>query len=168
MPRKNSYKPSEHVSKVVFGATRASPGIRSDALAKETSLHETTVSTAGRMLIEMGLLTRVRKGRFFHYYPAGAESARAPVAADIVELAEIEALKAEIAELRAFKARVHAAFPDFETDPTLLKARRIGYHALMDEGNNDGADSVVIGEADNTAFVRAIVAALELAKKVED
>ena len=186
MPRKNSYNPSEHVSKVILAATRAAPGIRSDALAKETALHETTVSTAGRVLIGKGLLRREKKGRHFHYYPAGVEDVREPqqlflsseplLEAEITALKaeidaledEIDTLEAEISELRAFKARALAAYPDFEVDPTILEARQIGYRALKDAGNYELADKVVFGNADDTAFVRAIVEALTLAKKAED
>ena len=193
MPRKNSYNPSEHVSKVILAATRAAPGIRSDALAKETSLHGTTVSSAARVLIGQGLLRREKKGRYYHYYPAGAEDVREPqqlfLSNDPLLKAEIDALKAEItalkaeidaledeidtfedeiSELRAFKARALAAYPDFEVDPTILEARQIGYRALKDAGNYDVADRVVTGNADDTAFVRAIVEALKLAKKAED
>lgn len=193
MPTKNVYNPSEHVSKVILAATRAAPGIRSDALAKETSLHETTISTAGRVLIGKGLLRREKKGRYYHYYPAGAEDVREPqqlfLSSDPLLKAEIDTLKAEItalkaeidaledeictfedelSELRAFKARALAAYPDFEVDPTILEARQIGYRALKDAGNYELADKVVFGEADNTAFMCAIVEALKLAKKAED
>jgi predicted transcriptional regulator len=186
MPTKNVYNPSDHVTKVILTATRASPGIRTDALASETSLCESTISTAGRILVERGLLRREKKGRYYHYYPAGAEDVREPqqlfLSSDPLLKAEIDALKAEIdaledeidtledevSELRAFKTRALAAYPDFEVDPIVLAAREIGYRALKDEGKNDVADRVVTGNADDTAFVRAIVEALKLAKKAED
>ena len=193
MPTKNVYNPSDHVTKVILTATRVSPGIRTDALASETSLCESTISTAGRILVERGLLRRERKGRYYHYYPAGAEDVREPqqlfLSSDPLLKAEIDAFKAEItalkaeidaledeidtfedelSELRAFKARALAAYPDFEVDPTILEARQIGYRALKDAGNYEVADKVVTGNADDTAFVRAIVEALKLAKKAED
>lgn len=179
MPTKNVYNPSEHVTKIILTATRTSPGIRTDALASETSLCESTISTAGRILVERGLLRREKKGRYYHYYPAGAEDVREPqqlllssdplLKAEIDTLkAEIDALEDEVSELRAFKTRALAAYPDFEVDPIVLAAREIGYRALKDEGKNDVADRVVTGNADDTAFVRAIVEALKLAKKAED
>ena len=189
MPRKNSYKPSEHVSKVILAATRASPGIRSDALAKETALHETTVSTAGRVLIGKGLLRREKKGRHFHYYPAGAEDAREPqqlflsseplLEAEIDTLkAEIDTLKAEIdtledeidtlevevEDLRAFKARALAAYPDLGTDPLILRARNIVAELLPQY-----RDVILSGDADEGATMRGAVATLRaIAAQKED
>jgi hypothetical protein len=164
MPRKNSYNPSEHVSKVILTATRAAPGIRSDALAKETALHETTVSTAGRVLIGRGLLTRVRKGRHFHYYPAGAEAAPEP---QQLFLSNAPLLEAEVAELRAFKARALGQYPELDVEPIILEARKIAYRALFDAGNRDGADNVLHGHADDTVIIEAIVTALRRAEGAE-
>ena len=185
MPRKNSYAPSEHVSKVLLAATRASPGIRSDALAKETALHETTVSTAGRVLIGKGLLTRVRKGRHFHYYPAGAEVAPEPQQlflsnAPLLE-AEIEALKAEIdtledeidtleaevAELRAFKARAISQYAELDVEPIILEARKIAYLAFLDVNDRNNADCALYGNADDTPMLKAIVETLRRVKDAE-
>ena len=182
MPRKNSYKPSEHVSKVILAATRASPGIRSDALAKETALHETTVSTAGRVLIGKGLLRREKKGRHFHYYPAGAEDAREPqqlfLSSEPLLEAEIDTLKAEIdtledeidtlevevEDLRAFKARALAAYPDLGTDPLILRARNIVAELLPQY-----RDVILSGDADEGATMRGAVATLRaIAAQKED
>ena len=161
MSNPTNYKPSEHVSKAILTATRASPGIRSDALAKETSLHETTVSTAGRVLIGQGLLTRVRKGRHFHYYPAGVEvePQQLFLSSEPLLEAEIEVLKAEIAELRAFKDRALAVHPALN-DPELIKARELAYNILFDAGLRDDADAVRLGLADETKIVKSIAEAL--------
>ena len=168
MPRKNSYNPSEHVRKVILAATRASPGIRSDALAKETSLHGTTISSAARVLIGQGLLTRVRKGPFYYYYPPGAEVAPEPqqlfLSSEPLLEAEIETLKAEIAELRAFKERALGQYPELDVEPIILEARKIAYRALFDAGNRDGADNVLHGHADDTVIIGAIVTALRRAE----
>lgn len=166
MPTKNVYNPSDHVTKVIVTATRASPGIRTDALASETSLCESTISTAGRILVERGLLRRERKGRYYHYYPAGAEDVREPqqlllssdplLKAEIDTLkAEIDALKAEIDALRAFKARALAAYPDLDVDPMLLEAREIAAELFP-----DAIERILSGEADNGPSVRAALAAL--------
>lgn len=166
MPDKNVYNPSDHVTKVIVTATRASPGIRTDALASETSLCESTISTAGRILVERGLLRREKKGRYYHYYPAGAEDVREPqqlflssdplLKAEIDTLkAEIDALKAEIDELRAFKARALAAYPDLDVDPMLLEAREIAAELFP-----DAIERILSGEADNGPSVRAALAAL--------
>lgn len=168
MPRLNSYNPSEHVRKVILAATRAAPGIRSDALAKETSLHGTTVSSAARVLIGQGLLTRVRKGAFFFYYPAGAEGAREPqqliLSSEPLLEAEIEALKAEIEELRAFKDRALAAYPDLGIDPLVLRAREIVAELLPEH-----RDVVLSGEADQGGAMRGAVATLRaIAAQKED
>lgn len=174
MPTKNVYNPSDHVTKAILTATRASPGIRTDALASETSLCESTISTAGRILAERGLLRRERKGRFYHYYPAGARDVTVePIAAADIEIealkAEVEELRREVEELRAFKARALAAHPELDVDPIVLEARKIGYRALFEAGNRDGADNVLLGDADNSAFVLAIVEALRTAaKQTED
>lgn len=166
MPTKNVYNPSDHVTKVIVTATRASPGIRTDALASETSLCESTISTAGRILVERGLLRREKKGRYYHYYPAGAEDVREPqqlllssdplLKAEIDTLkAEIDALKAEIDELRAFKARALAAYPDLDVDPMLIEAREIAAELFP-----DAIERILSGEADNGPSVRAALAAL--------
>ena len=170
MPTKNVYNPSDHVTKVILAATRAAPGIRSDALAKETSLHETTISTAGRVLIGKGLLRREKKGRYYHYYPAGAEDVREPqqlfLSSDPLLKAEIDALEDEIdeledevSELRAFKARALAAHPDLN-DLELLKARELAHRILFDAGLRDAADEVSLGLADETKIVKSITEAL--------
>lgn len=166
MPTKNVYNPSDHVTKVIVTATRASPGIRTDALASETSLCESTISTAGRILVERGLLRREKKGRYYHYYPAGAEDVREPqqlllssdplLKAEIDTLkAEIDALEDEVSELRAFKARALAAYPDLDVDPMLLEAREIAAELFP-----DAVERILSGEADNGPSVRAALAAL--------
>lgn len=173
MPDKNVYNPSDHVTKVILAATRASPGIRTDALASETSLCGSTISTAGRILVERGLLRRERKGRYYHYYPAGVEDVREPqqlfISSDPLLKAEIDALKAEIdeledeidaledevSELRAFKARALAAYPDLDVDPMLLEAREIAAELFP-----DAVERILSGEADNGPSVRAALAAL--------
>ena len=159
MPDKNVYNPSDHVTKVIVTATRASPGIRTDALASETSLCESTISTAGRILVERGLLRRERKGRFYHYYPAGVEDVREPrqlfLSSDPLLKAEIDALKAEIDALRAFKARALAAYPDLDVDPMLIEAREIAAELFP-----DAIERMLSGEADNGPSVRAALAAL--------
>ncbi len=166
MPDKNVYNPSDHVTKVIVTATRASPGIRTDALASETSLCESTISTAGRILVERGLLRREKKGRYYHYYPAGVEDVREPqqlllssdplLKAEIHTLkAEIDALKAEIDALRAFKARALAAYPDLDVDPMLLEAREIAAELFP-----DAIERILSGEADNGPSVRAALATL--------
>ena len=153
------YVPSEHVSKSLLSATRASPGIRSDALAKETSLHETTVSNAGRVLIGQGLLTRVRKGRFFHYYPAGDPTRRVrPIAATDVE---IEALKAEIEELRAFKERALGQYPDLGVDPLVLVAREIAIELMPQE-----REAINLGRYDSQPEVLGPLMALRRAEGI--
>lgn len=163
MPTKNVYNPSDHVIKVILTATRVSPGIRTDALASETSLCESTISTAGRILVERGLLRRERKGRYYHYYPAGAEDVREPqqlfLSSEPLLEAEIEALKAEIEELRAFKDRALAVHPDLN-DPELLKARELAHRILFDAGLRDAADEVSLGLADETKIVKSITEAL--------
>lgn len=159
MPDKNVYNPSDHVTKVILAATRASPGIRTDALASETSLCESTISTAGRILVERGLLRREKKGRYYHYYPAGVEDVREPqqllLSSDPLLKAEIDTLKAEIDALRAFKARALAAYPDLNVDPMLLEAREIAAELYP-----DAIERILSGEADNGPSVRAALAAL--------
>lgn len=167
MTSTNAYNPSDHVTKAILNTTRASPGIRSDALAQETSLHESTVSTAGRTLIERGLLTRVRKGRFFHYYPAGAQDvAVQPIkAADI----EVEALRREVEELRAFKARAIKLHPDVVEDPLLLRAREICAGEARRIDNYQLANATIAGEADDSLPVLSVLAVLRATpKKAED
>jgi hypothetical protein len=165
MPRKNSYNPSEHVRKVILAATRASPGIRSDALAKETSLHGTTISSAARVLIGQGLLTRVRKGPFYYYYPPGAEVAPEPqqlfLSSEPLLEAEIEALKAEIAELRAFKDRALGQYPDLGVDPLVLVAREIAIELMPQE-----REAINLGRYDSQPEVLGPLLALRRAEGI--
>jgi hypothetical protein len=163
MPRKNSYNPSEHVRKVILAATRASPGIRSDALAKETSLHGTTISSAARVLIGQGLLTRVRKGPFYYYYPPGVEVETQQLflsSAPLLE-AEIEALKAEIAELRAFKERALGQYPDLGVDPLVLVAREIAIELMPQE-----REAINLGRYDSQPEVLGPLMALRRAEGI--
>ena len=154
------YVPSEHVSKSLLSATRASPGIRSDALAKETSLHETTVSNAGRVLIGQGLLTRVRKGRFFHYYPAGDPTTPRRSSGTATDV-EIEALKAEIEELRAFKERALGQYPDLGVDPLVLVAREIAIELMPQE-----REAINLGRYDSQPEVLGPLLALRRAEGI--
>lgn len=153
------HRVSEHVLKAVLKAVRETPGIRSDALADELSLHQSTVSIATLVLEKRGLITRVRKGHY-HYYPAGAQDVTVePITATDIEVAalkaEVEDLRREVEELRAFKARALAAYPDFDVDPMLLEARRIAAELFPDYSK-----TFLLGEADNGPPVRAALAAL--------
>lgn len=161
---------SEHVTKAVLRAVRETPGVTSSELAEELSLHQSTISVATAELETRCLITRVRKGRHHLYYPAGAQDVTvAPITATDIEVealkAEVVDLRREVEELRAFKARAVFTHPELDTDPIVLEARKIGYRALFDAGNRDGADNVLLGDADNSAFVLAIVEALRSGAK---
>lgn len=168
---------SNHVLRSFNKAVRETPGVRSDALAKELSLGASTISRAAILLEKQGLITRKRKGRgYCHFYPAGcapSDVTVSPITATDIEVealkAEVEELRREVEELRAFKARAVFTHPELDADPIVLEARKIGYRALFDAGNRDGADNVLLGDADNSAFVLAIVEALRTgAKRAED
>lgn len=167
MPDKNVYNPSDHVTKAILTATRASPGIRTDALASETSLCESTISTAGRILVERGLLCREKKGRYYHYYPAGARGVKVePITAVDIE---VEALRREVEELRAFKARAIKMHPDVVEDPLLLRAREICAGEARRIDNYQLANATIAGEADDSLHVLSVLAVLrDNAKQVGD
>jgi len=84
MPDKNVYNPSDHVTKVILAATRASPGIRTDALASETGLCESTISTAGRILVELPGNDRASQDRAY-WYRQGKDDGVEQERGDIVE-----------------------------------------------------------------------------------
>lgn len=164
---------SEHILKAVLKAVRETPGIRSDALADELSLHQSTVSVATLMLEERGLITRVRKGHY-RYYPAGAQDVTVePITATDIEVealkAEVEDLRREVEELRAFKARAIKMHPDVVEDPLLLRAREICAGEARRIDNYQLANATIAGEADDSLHVLSVLAALrDTAKQVGD
>lgn len=152
---------SEHVLRSCNKLVREAPGIRSDAISKELSLGQTTISRAGIYLEKQGLVTRVRNGKFFHYYPAGDPTRRVrPTTATDVE---IEALKAEIAELTAFRERAVAFYPNLSVEPIIHQAREIAQSILFEMGDRDAADTVMAGEADGSPIMKSTLAALRAA-----
>lgn len=182
MPTKE-YKPSPRLRKDFLNAVRQSPGIRTDALAEELSVKDSTVSALGRLLLDQGCIVRKRNGHYYHYHLPEAPSEPADIKlmipsdmlpADIVELAELDAireelesLRAEVKDLRAFKERAFALHPELDVEPIVLEARKIAYRVLFEAGNRDGADSVLSGHADDTAIVKATVEALRRAAGAE-
>lgn len=73
----------------------------------------------------------------------------------------IKALRAEVAELTAWKADAIARYPDLGVEPIILKARKIVadiYRNKMDPARQAEAQ---LGKLDNTPIMQATVAALE-------
>jgi hypothetical protein len=169
MPKTN-YKPSKELSRDFIAVLQQTPGMRSPDFAKALGVHETTFSRASSALVKRGRIIRKRAGRFYAYYlpetkpDLAVKAQQQPVPADIVELAELESLRAEVADLRAFRERALDLYPDLDVDPIVLEARRITYRVLFDVGNRDGADNVLCGRADDTAIVMATVEALRRGK----
>lgn len=74
--------------------------------------------------------------------------------------AQVEALKARVAELEAWRADAIARFPDLDVDPVVLEARKIVAKELRDGGDSVMAEQVLAGHKDTTLPMRATVAAL--------
>jgi hypothetical protein len=170
-------KASEHVMRAILNAVRSTPGIRADALAKEVAIHTSTLSNAGRILCERGQLMRERVGRSYHYRLPDAVKLMIPSdirPADIVELAELDAireelesLRAEVKDLRAFKERALAVHPDLGVDPLVLEAREIAHRILFDADKHVEANNILFGYSDDTAIVKATIEALRRAAGAE-
>jgi len=154
------YVPSEHISKAVLGAVRASPGIRSDALCKELSLSSATISVTTRKLVDEGLIVREQTGRMHRFYPPNAVPQLFLSSAPLLE-AEIEALKAEIAELRAFKERALGHYPDLDIDPRILVAREIAIELMPQE-----REAINLGRYDSQPEVLGPLMALRRAEGI--
>lgn len=166
MPNRN-YKPSRDLSKAFVEAVQETPGIRATALAEILNVNESTISVAGRFLSKRGRIVRKRDGRFLGHYIPEAKVIEAPQLflpnTTLLE-AEIEALKAEIEELRAFKECALAAHPDLAIDPLVLKAREIVAEMLPQY-----REQVLSGGADEGGAMRGAVATLRaIAAQKED
>jgi DNA-binding transcriptional MocR family regulator len=162
MPSTN-YKPSKELSRDFIETVREKPGVRASELAAALSVNESTISVAGRMLVKRGRVIRKRKGRAFAYY---IPEERQAVPADIVELAEIDAireelesLRAEVEDLRAFKKCAVAQYPDLAVDPIVLEAREIVAELYPSE-----RDKVLSGERDGGPDMCVAVATLRRAR----
>lgn len=158
--KKKTARASEHIVRSVLKAVRENPGIRTDALMEELALCQATISQATLQLEEQGLISRQRKVHRgpFHYYPAGAQDvAVQPIKA--VDL-EVEALRREVEELRAFKARAIKMHPDVVEDPILLRAREICAREARRMDNHQLANATIAGEADESIHVLSVLAVL--------
>lgn len=177
---KNHYKITKELTDALREAIREKPGICAPDLAAALSISESKLSGVARALSADGRITRKRVGHHFGYYLPDHIGDVPPVQimtpsdirpADIVELAELDAireelesLRAEVKDLRVFKERALGLHPELDVDPILLEARKIAYRVLFEAGNRDGADNVLFGHSDNTAIVVATVEALRCAK----
>lgn len=175
MPTKE-YKPSPRLRKDFLNAVRQSPGIRTDALAEELAVQGSTVSALGRLLLDQKRIVRKRNGHYYHYYlpetpsePTEAVKLMIPAdirPADIVELAELDAireelesLRAEVKDLRAFKERALGQYPDLGVDPLVLEAREIAIELMPQERH-----AISTGHYDNQPEVLGPLLALRRAK----
>lgn len=167
-----SRKPSEHITRSILHTVRVTPGIRGDALSKEVAIHDSTLSVAGRTLCKQGRLVRKRIGRYFHYYlPEHVDvtpEVKLMIPADIVELAELDAireelesLRAEVKDLRAFKERALVVHPDLGVDPLVLEAREIAIELMPQERH-----AINNGHYDNQPEVLGPLLALRRAKGI--
>jgi DNA-binding MarR family transcriptional regulator len=178
MPHTN-YKPSKQLSKDFVAVLQQSPGLSTADFAKALGIHDTTFSRASNVLVKRGRIIRKRVGHGYQYYlpeEKKAETVQLMIPsdirpADIVELAELDALReelkslrAEASDLRAFKERALLLHPDLDVDPIVLEARKIASLALLDVGNREGGDNVLFGLADDTPIVKATVEALQRAQ----
>lgn len=177
---KPKYKITKQFTKALNDAIRDKPGICSTDLASALSISESKLSGVARELTAKGHLVRKRIEKHFGYYLPEHVVDAPPVQlmipsdirpADIVELAELDAireelesLRAEVKDLRAFKERALGQYPDLDVDPIVLEARKIAYRVLFDADNREGADNVLFGHADDTAIVKATIEALRRAK----
>ena len=68
--------------------------------------------------------------------------------------------ESEVKELREWKAKAIARFPELGLDPAILKARAHVSKILRDEGNEAKAVMVEMGELDSGEMMRAVIALL--------
>lgn len=172
---KNQYKITKELTDALREAIREKPGICAPDLAAALSISESKLSGVARALSADGRITRKRVGHHFGYYLPDHIGDVPPVQimtpsdirpADIVELAELDAireelesLRAEVKDLRAFKERALVAHPDLGVDPLVLEAREI-----VAELHPNHREKILSGAADNYASVTAAIAALRRAK----
>lgn len=180
---KPKYKITKQLTKALNDAIRDKPGICSTDLAAALSISESKLSGVARELTAKGQLVRKRIEKHFGYYLPEHVGDVPPVQliipsdirpADIVELAELDAireelesLRAEVKDLRAFKERAISQYPELDVDPILLEARKIAYLAFLDAGESDSADFARYGNADDTPMLKAIVGTLQRAAGAE-
>lgn len=75
--------------------------------------------------------------------------------------ARLDAAKAQIAELEAWKQQAIARHPDLAVDPRILRARKIVANVLRKHNNDAHALSVERGEKDETPIMWATLEAME-------
>lgn len=75
--------------------------------------------------------------------------------------AQLEQIKAELAELKAWKDMAIARYPDLLVDSTVLKARKIVAAELKAAGDCNLAEQVLAGKKDETMLVKVTARALE-------
>lgn len=76
---------------------------------------------------------------------------------------EVADLRAKIAELEAWKAEAIARYPTLAVPAVVLRAREIVAADLKEHLDPQGAEQVLQGRRDDTAVIRSVVRALELA-----
>lgn len=78
--------------------------------------------------------------------------------------AQMQELKARIAELEAWKRDAIARYPDLAVAPVVLKARKIVADEVRAGGDRALADHIMAGHKDDTLMVRVTIKALEEAE----
>lgn len=152
----------------VFEYIKANPqGATAEQIAKALGYDwPQSVCHALEKLRASGHITRHRIGRWFHYHPASVplKSVQQPVT--VAELpadtGEVEALRAQVAELEAWKAAAIAKHADLKpVDPMLIRARRI-VAQMYNESDFPGVSParVLEGHYDSDVVVQAVLAAL--------
>jgi len=91
---------------------------------------------------------------------AGAPIMRKPAPAPIGIQANLDAAKATIAELQAWKAAAIARYPDLAVEPALLEARKRAAAVFKTDGDHLKATAIMAGKHDSTAIVRALFDAI--------
>ena len=172
---KPKYKITKQFTKALNDAIRDKPGICSTDLASALSISESKLSGVARELTAKGQLVRKRIDKHFGYYLPEHVGEAPPVQlmipsdirpADIVELAELDAireelesLRAEVKDLREFKERALAVHPDLGVDPLVLEAREIAIELMPQERH-----AISTGHYDNQPEVLGPLLALRRAK----
>lgn len=159
----------------VFEVVKAIPGITSPEVGQlMTHVKQSAVDQALSAGYIMGHLLREDKpcdpkpgGRSSLYSYSVAERVVPPVRAYKRKTptpagvnATVSALKAELAELKTWKAQAIARYPDLLVSPEVLAARKLVAGVFKAKGDVHAAQEVLDGKRDNAVPVQAVLLAL--------
>lgn len=144
------------------------PGVTCEQLSIALSKDVSSVrSTMTKLTGRGGIVARYRKGRDFVYTLAQHIS---PVKEPEAHNADVEALRAQLEELEAFKAKALAAYPDpRERDYEPYRGLLIDfYRAVGNEVGADFANARYTFDGEDITTIEALIAAAKAIAEIEE